>query len=238
MSSRLLKIGELAERTGLSVRALHHYEEIELLVPSHRTASNHRLYTVDDVARLQRIQSLRSLGFPLAEIARLLDDAKGSPLRTLEDHLARVREQIDLQRRIADRLEGLARVMQRAENVDMERLLETIEVMSMWEKKFSPEQMEGIRARGRELGEEKIREVEQAWATLIADLRAAMTNGVDPKSEEVQARMAKMRELTRMFSGGDAAIEGTLREAYKGGAGKPYGIDEALMAYMERAARD
>ena len=60
-----LKIGELASRTGLTVRTLHHYDEIGLLKPSHRTDSGHRLYTVRDLGRLQQIVSLRQLGFSL-----------------------------------------------------------------------------------------------------------------------------------------------------------------------------
>ncbi len=62
---RLLRIGELARRTGLSVRALHHYDAIGLLVPSARTDAGHRRYTAEDVARLQQIASLRALGLPL-----------------------------------------------------------------------------------------------------------------------------------------------------------------------------
>lgn len=62
------KVGDLAGRTGLSVRTLHHYDEIGLLSPSGRTGSGHRLYSAEDVLRLQRIRSLRALGFSLEEI--------------------------------------------------------------------------------------------------------------------------------------------------------------------------
>jgi DNA-binding transcriptional MerR regulator len=51
------KVGELAKRTGVSVRALHHYDEIGLLSPSHRSEAGYRLYTEIDVARLQQIRS-------------------------------------------------------------------------------------------------------------------------------------------------------------------------------------
>jgi DNA-binding transcriptional MerR regulator len=50
--SSLLKIGELAKQTGLSVRTLHYYDEIGLLVPSHRTEADHRLYSDADIMRL------------------------------------------------------------------------------------------------------------------------------------------------------------------------------------------
>jgi MerR family transcriptional regulator, thiopeptide resistance regulator len=55
------KVGELAKRTGVSVRALHHYDEIGLLSPSLRSASGYRLYTEADVIRLQQSASSRSL---------------------------------------------------------------------------------------------------------------------------------------------------------------------------------
>ena len=56
------RVGELARRTGLSVRALHHYDAIGLLEPSLRTEAGHRLYAGEDVSRLQQIQSLQNRG--------------------------------------------------------------------------------------------------------------------------------------------------------------------------------
>jgi branched-chain amino acid transport system permease protein len=59
------KVGELANRTGITVRTLHHYDEIGLLTPSERSRSGYRLYTEPDIVRLQQILSLRHLGFSL-----------------------------------------------------------------------------------------------------------------------------------------------------------------------------
>jgi len=78
MPFEALKVGELARRTGLTVRALHHYDEIGLLRPSLRTEAGHRLYSEGDVARLQRVLSLRQLGFSLEEVRDCLD--RPSPL--------------------------------------------------------------------------------------------------------------------------------------------------------------
>src|SRR3990167_6381584 len=74
----LLKVGDLARRTGLTVRTLHHYDEIGLLKPSGRSESGYRLYSRADVARLHGIQALRHLGLPLADIAAMLDGS-GTP---------------------------------------------------------------------------------------------------------------------------------------------------------------
>src|SRR5438128_9914377 len=74
-----LKVGELARRTGLTIRTLHHYDEIGLVKPSLHTESGHRLYTAADVARLQQVLSLRQLGFALEENAGCLDRPGCSP---------------------------------------------------------------------------------------------------------------------------------------------------------------
>lgn len=71
------RVGQLAAATGLTVRALHHYDKLGLLVPAERTAAGHRLYVEEDVRRLYRIVALRELGLPLGEIAAVLD--RGEP---------------------------------------------------------------------------------------------------------------------------------------------------------------
>ncbi|MDD9941188.1 MAG: MerR family transcriptional regulator [Myxococcales bacterium] len=68
------QVKEVARIAGVSVRTLHHYDEIGLLVPSSRTRAGHRSYTTDDLLRLQQILIRRELGMPLREIKRSLDD--------------------------------------------------------------------------------------------------------------------------------------------------------------------
>jgi MerR family transcriptional regulator, thiopeptide resistance regulator len=61
-------VGEVAELAGVTVRTLHHYDELGLLSPSERSEAGYRLYSHEDVARLQEILIWRQLGFVLAEI--------------------------------------------------------------------------------------------------------------------------------------------------------------------------
>ena len=75
MRFEALKVGELAKRTGLTVRTLHHYDEFGLLKPSLHTAAGHRLYTGEDVVRLQQVLSLRQFGFSLEEVRDFLNRA-------------------------------------------------------------------------------------------------------------------------------------------------------------------
>src|SRR5436853_7526704 len=95
LSQRLWKVGELAARTGLTVRTLHHYDQIGLLSPSGRTGSNHgsghRLYTTADLARLQQILSLKMLGFGLEQIREYLSRGDYDPRRVVRLHLESVR---------------------------------------------------------------------------------------------------------------------------------------------------
>ena len=99
------KVGELAKRTGLSVRTLHHYDEIGLLSPSGRTETGHRLYSNEDVLRLQQIRSLKALGFSLEEVRACLEGASFSAERVIELHVFGLKEQIRLQQELLRRLE-------------------------------------------------------------------------------------------------------------------------------------
>src|SRR5919199_5642064 len=98
------KVGELAKRTGLSVRALHYYDEMGLLSPSRRTEGGHRLYTTDDVVRLQRIKSLRQLGFTLREVRECLDRPDFPLRRVIQLHLTRLKERMEFERKLCGRL--------------------------------------------------------------------------------------------------------------------------------------
>lgn len=71
-TGRTMHIGELAERTGLSLRTIRHYDEVGLLKPSGRTDGGFRLYTDGDMARLMVIRRMKPLGFSLEEMMQLL----------------------------------------------------------------------------------------------------------------------------------------------------------------------
>lgn len=235
---RALKVGELARRTGVSVRTLHHYDEIGLLSPSRRTESGHRLYAEREIARFQQITSLRQLGFSLEEIRAFLARPDGYPQRVIELHVARLREQIVAQRRLCERLEALNAHLSATGDVSVEEFLLTIEEMIRMEKYYTPEQLEELRRRRETLGEEHIRQVEAEWPTLIEQVRTERDRGTPPSSEQVQRLARRWMELVREFTGGNPEIATSLNRVWteeQNIHGMETGPMRELMEYVSQA---
>jgi MerR family transcriptional regulator, thiopeptide resistance regulator len=240
--TRAFKVGELAGRTGLSVRTLHHYDEIGLLSPSRRTEAGHRIYSAGDVVRLQQIRSLRSLGFGLEEIRELLEAPGLSVWRTLELHMAGLKDQIRARQEFLQRLEAVAQRLRSAEDVSAEELVDTamevIEMSERIEKYYTPEQLEYLEGRRREFGDERIRAFEEEWQTLIEAVKAEMEAGTDPSDVRVQGLARRWMELVEAFTGGDPGIARSLGQMWQQEE-NIHGIDTAEMremgAYISRA---
>jgi len=209
------KVGELAKRTGVSVRALHHYDEIGLLSPSLRSESGYRLYTEADVMRLQQIRSLRSLGFSLDESKVFLQRPDVTPDRVLRLHIDHLKEQIEMQQGLCDRLERVAQRWRSDEQVPTEEFLQIIEVTNMFDKYFTPEQMEELKQRREVVGEARIKEVEAEWPELIALVKAEMDKGTDPADERVQQLARRWMGLVQEFTGGNPGITESVKTMYK-----------------------
>ncbi|MGK5520416.1 MerR family transcriptional regulator [Micromonospora sp. URMC 107] len=90
---RLVQIGEAAERVGLSIRTIRHYEDVGLIVPSARSDGGFRLYTAPDLDRLAVVKRMKPLGFTLDEMRDLLavldalEEAEGADRAALLDRL-------------------------------------------------------------------------------------------------------------------------------------------------------
>jgi hypothetical protein len=168
----------------------------------------------------------------------MLDDPRFSPAHVVELHLERVREQIRHQQRLCERLEEIASRLRAAETVSADELIQTIEAMTMFEKYYTPEQMEELRQRREQVGEERIREVEAEWPRLMDEVRAEMERGTDPADECVQALARRWMGLVQEFTGGNPGSERSLGNVYREES-TVHGMDVAgmrpLMEYMQRA---
>jgi DNA-binding transcriptional MerR regulator len=164
-------VGELAEQTGLTVRALHHYDEIGLLVPSLHNSAGHRRYTTDDVRKLHHVIALRGFGFALAEIAELLGEATVDPRTLFARQLEQVNEQIAAGIRLKHQLERAMGAIDAKTEPSGQSMIELIEVMIAMRNPMTPEQ--------------------------FAELAASRTKFAESLSEE---ELAAMNERRRRFT--------------------------------------
>lgn len=232
------RVGDLAQATGLTVRTLHHYDEIGLLRPSARTVAGHRLYSGDDVRTLYSIVALRGLGFSLAEVAGLIRDGVDATEAT-KRRLEEVDRHVLAQQRLRRRLAGLLEVLERDGDASPGQLVEIVEEMTMHEKYYTPEQLADLERRREELGgDEAIARAEQEWADLIAAVRAEKERGTDPSDPRMQELAARWSGLIEQFTGGDPGIMESLKKMYEqeGPAKASRGmVDPELMEYAQRA---
>jgi MerR family transcriptional regulator, thiopeptide resistance regulator len=232
-----MKVGELAERTGLSVRTLHHYEEMGLIAPAQRTQSGHRLYEDDSVARVQKIVALKQLGMSLDEIRSWLTGNEARLLDVIRTQRGLVKERMLALSAIARRLEIIDMRMSEADTISVDDILEALEAMTMFEKYYTQEQLQQLDERAKALGEDGMRAVQEEWPQLIAKVRDAMDRGLDPKSEEVQVLTRRWHELIEMFTGGDPGIRASLQRLYENEpqVSQQNAIDPEIMKYVQKS---
>jgi len=231
-------VGPLAAASGLTVRTLHHWHEIGLLVPSERTGAGHRRYAAADVRRLYRILALRRLGLPLADVAGALA-GEGPDLReAVARHLERVERELDAATRLRDRLAGLLQALDAGGQPSASELIQTIEVMTMHEQYYSDDQLQQLAERREALGEEGMERAQREWAEVLEQMRNEQQAGTDPSDPRVRELGRRWQALLDQFTGGDPGIRASLQRMYdeQGSQAASRGmVDPELMAYAARA---
>lgn len=226
-----LKVGELAKRSGLTVRTLHHYDSIGLLHPTGRSESGYRLYSRDDVARLHGIQTLRRMGLSLADVALWLD---GGAI-TLQAILAR---QIDgLDREIAqsqalrERLGVMQTILAGGGQPQIDDWLASLSMMNTLEQYFSAGELKLVFERWKRCASE--------WPALLQAVREAMERGVPTDSLELQPLARQWMDVSARWMDGDLALLNRwgrmLRE--EPGLPLPSGMDRSLLEYINQAVQ-
>ena len=232
-----VQIGELAAAVGLTVRTLHHYDAIGLLVPAERSQSGRRLYSPQDVRRLYRIVALRRLGLGLAEIGALLD-ASPDLAQAVRGHLDLVERQLELAQRLRVTLTRILELLESGHDPGRDEFIDAIGVMIMSESYYTAEQQEQLAERRRALGEEGMAAAERAWAELIDAVRAEQAAGTDPGDPRMRELAQRWRGLIEQFTGGDPGIRESLQRMYReeGVARASQGmVDPQLTEYVGQA---
>lgn len=195
-----MKIGELARRAGLTVRALHHYDSIGLLCPSARSDAGYRLYNRDDVARLHQIQALRRFGVALADIGSFLADP-GSRLPAIVDQqIDALSCQIVQASALRDQLAHLKRQLAEGEEPELAAWLTTLELMNMYDKYFTKEQLARLPYFN---GDQH--SIAQ-WQDMVARMQALKDSGAPADSPAAQALSHEWMIMLERDTGGDIDI--------------------------------
>lgn len=239
-----LTVGQVSARLGVTVRTLHHWDEIGLARPSLRTAAGYRLYIAGDLERLHRVVVYREIGLGLDQIRDVLDD----PTADVPDALRTQRTQID--ERI-DRLQRLRAGLERMIDAHESGLLLTIEQQAAI---FGPQWNADRHARARQRygdttqwqqyaersasrGPEEWQAVADAVTDLDRALGDAMDAGVAPGSQEANQLVEWHREafasyfpLTRQMQ----VCLGRMFEADPGFAAHYDGIRAGLATWFRR----
>lgn len=203
------KIGDLSRATGLTVRTLHHWDDLGLVAPSRDPFSGHRYYTGADVERVYQVLALRRLGVPLATIGAVLADS--APLGAVRSrHLAAVESQLAELTRLQESLQATLTAAEDRTPADLLTLIQKVIVVDKTvEKYFTPAQLAELAQRQENEGEQ-IAQVQHAWPDLIARVQTAVENGVDPTGDEGRALGREWQHLLAQFHQGDEQLRESL----------------------------
>jgi DNA-binding transcriptional MerR regulator len=232
----MYRILEFVRRAGVTVRTLHYYDRVGVLRPKRRTRSGYRLYDDADFRRLEQIVVLKFLGLPLNEIARVLDGKAN-----LVDVLTTQHQQLSAQwKRVSTALNAIDHIrksIERGPLPDWPQLAAIVSEIGMendaealWKKHELEAARKIIFAR------------RLAWdATLTdyelsRDVRAAIVRGDTPESAAGQLLVARWRDATERFVGGDDVVRAALRLVMNDRTNWPDMPDSAaFMQYFDRA---
>ncbi|MGI5338525.1 MerR family transcriptional regulator [Streptomyces sp. CA-181903] len=237
------RVGPLAEASGLTVRTLHHWDDIGLLSPSRRTAGGHREYTETDVVRLYQVLALRGLGLGLETIGLCLDSGV-DPARVVRDHLAEVEASLarlgTLRQRLArlrDALEGPGDALEGPEGAPdgpgvadgpgrppspIGPLLDALRATGgaaghgerVLRRHVDADGIDVLGTRAAGLGPAAHYLLEVEWPELYRRAERLRVDGVPPADARVRRLAARMDELSTLFTGGDREVSAGVRRAW------------------------
>jgi DNA-binding transcriptional MerR regulator len=229
-------VGELARLSGLTVRALHHYEQQGLLIPSGRTESGYRQYSERDVVTLHRILAYQQMGLALKDIAPLLGP-DATPLESvLQKQIVLVEAQLARQQRL---LAMLKRVEQRSREggPDLaDHLLRLMSMMRLYERYFSEEDLARMQSMQAALGPEGLQRLKAELNELLPAMQAALDRGADVREADVLALARRWIALGDVLPEDDALRDkGRAMFSAEPGLQRESGVTPALIAFIDAA---
>ncbi|MHB8146721.1 MAG: MerR family transcriptional regulator [Vulcanimicrobiaceae bacterium] len=212
---------EFAGLAGVTVRALHLYDRLGLLVPAKRTDAGYRLYGQAELERLEQIVALRFVGFGLDKIKELLHGRTlplAAALRLQRKIIAQQQRQLNIAIAAIDEAE---RALEHSAPGDRWKTLRTIiEVFKMqqdwsWtDHYYTPEDRVKLAEMREQTPRDVIERGERDWAALIFDVEQAARTGESPSSQHAQELVTRWKALLGAFTDGNAGIERGLNKLW------------------------
>lgn len=215
---------QFAKLAGVTVRTLHHYDQIGLLTPVREPEHGWREYEIRDLLRLQQIQTLQWMGLSLAEIKDILNrptfDIRGSLLV----QKAALELQIEQQQRVIAAIDELVELLTR-DGMDhlppatLGMLIQSVHpdnYASMMRHYYNEEALQALIERQKVVPESEIRAAESEWEQIFAAFER--NRDLSPDHPTLQALAAKMDRLIRSFTGDHPALENALHAMYSDAA--------------------
>ena len=188
----LIQVGELAKRAGITVRTLHHYEQTGLLMPSARSTAGYRLYNLAAVQRLHMIKALTQTGLELATIKDYLDQDSFSLSDLLVQQISTLDKQLRAVSTLRERLAQLRDELECGNEPDLESWLQTLELMKMYDRWFSPQELQALPFA------EQDQQRNQIWLALVTEVRQLLAEACpadDPRAMALATRWMARLEL-------------------------------------------
>ncbi len=249
---RLYRVGEFAALTGVSIRTLHHYDQIGLLHPSTHSEAGYRYYSEGDLLALQQILTLRYLGFPLKQIGKLLRRPDFDLVASMNIQRGVLRDRIAELDRIQSALSELLDRRQATGRWAWELVVKASQAVQgglaqkgdEMESYYTPEQMKQWEELGKQVSVEEREAIERDWTALLAEVRA--NRDLDPASAQAQelgTRWNALLERTmapyQQFAPGlwEAIGENYQQGRFEGHAQAPQGEDFAFIERVKAARK-
>lgn len=200
-------VGSVAALTGVSIRTLHHYDHVGLVVPSVRTATGYRGYTAADIERLHLVLVYRAAGLPLDEIAVLLDDASVDVPAHLRRQHALLQQRIEQLQHTLIALEELMNAHRTGIQLTAEEQVEIFgtnafgdeyaaEAEARWGDTDAWRQSQ---QRVAQFSKQDWQQIKDEGDALVAELAQAKRDGVQPGSERANDLAARHRAGIERF---------------------------------------
>ncbi|MDD7795508.1 MerR family transcriptional regulator [Clostridium sp. 'White wine YQ'] len=235
MQSKTWKVGDLSKLTGLTIRTLHHYDEIGLLHPTFHTEAGHRLYSEEDIIKLQQIMSLKQLDFSLDEIKEFFGNPKYNPKEVIEMQLKRLDEEIKLKNELKGELKELLDVFNSWNKPSFEQLIHSIQLIRNQKKYFTREQRMKLKKQYHKLDDSEMNVQAVKWTKLITSFQDELDKGTPVDDPKVIELAKAWQEGMNFFTGGDKGIIHSAERYYieNPSAAKGSGMSGELYKYIQ-----